>query len=165
MAASPGHRVNVQTKQFRELAIAAVYQFERFQTGVQPLTALELNAPEQAAQCVQALQGLLKWYCLRWRIEDWHKVLKSGCRAEDAAHRTAERLTRTIAIDPVVAWRLLLLTLLGREVREFPAELLFTKLELQALQRYAAKKNRAARLSRRRGETDRNPRRLPRPRP
>jgi hypothetical protein len=41
----------------------------------------------------------------------------------------------------VVAWRPLLLTLLGREVPELPADLLFTKLELQVLQRYAAKKD------------------------
>jgi len=38
---------------------------------------------------------------LRWRIEDWHRVLKSGCRIEELAHQTAERLKRAIAINLV----------------------------------------------------------------
>ncbi|MGH8547622.1 MAG: hypothetical protein ACRERU_03270, partial [Methylococcales bacterium] len=41
----------------------------------------------------------LRWYCLRWRIEDWQRVLKSGCRIEDLAHHSADRLRRAIAIN------------------------------------------------------------------
>ena len=40
------------------------------------LTTLPVATAEQAQQC-------LRWYCLRWRIEDWHRVIKS-----DAASRT-----------------------------------------------------------------------------
>jgi hypothetical protein len=72
------------------------------------LTTLPLASPEDALQC-------LRWYCLRWRIEDWHRVLKSGCRIEALAHETAERLQRAIAINLVIAWRIMLMTLLGRE--------------------------------------------------
>ena len=32
---------------------------------------------------------LLKWYALRWRIEDYFRILKSGCRIEELQHRTA----------------------------------------------------------------------------
>jgi len=98
------------------------------------LTTLSLESPQQAVQCVE-------WYCQRWRIEDWHKVIKSVCRTEKAAHRTAERLKRTIAIDLVVAWRLLLLTLAARELPELPADLVFTKMELRVLRCHAVKKN------------------------
>ncbi|MDI3567663.1 IS4 family transposase, partial [Bradyrhizobium sp. Arg816] len=35
----------------------------------------------------------LDWYSLRWKIEVFHKILKSGCRAEDSQLRTAQRLT------------------------------------------------------------------------
>lgn len=97
------------------------------------LTTVEITSPEDAEQC-------LRWYCLRWRIEDWHRVLKSGCRIEDLAHESAERLSRAIAINLVVAWRIMLMTLLGRETPELPAEVLFSDIELRTLKAYAKKK-------------------------
>ncbi len=96
------------------------------------LTTLPLAAPEDAIQC-------LRWYCRRWRIEDWHRVLKSGCRVEALAHETAERLQRAVAIKVVIAWRILLMTLLGRETPELPAGVLFSDLELKVLAAYAKK--------------------------
>jgi len=96
------------------------------------LTTLAIGSPADAIQC-------LRWYCLRWRIEDWHRVLKSGCRIEALAHETAERLQRAIAINLVIAWRILLMTLLGRETPELPAAALFSDLELRVLQAYAKK--------------------------
>lgn len=97
------------------------------------LTTLRIVTAEEAGQC-------LRWYCLRWRIEDWHRVLKSGCRIEDLAHHSAERLGRAIAINLVIAWRIMLMTLLGREQPELPAEILFSDIELRALHAYAKKK-------------------------
>ena len=96
------------------------------------LTTMEIRSAEDAEAC-------LRWYCLRWRIEDWHRVLKSGCCVEDAAHKTAERLKRSIAINLVIAWRIMLMTLLGRETPELPAEVLFSDLELEVLSAYAKK--------------------------
>ena len=90
------------------------------------LTTCEVSSPEQAQQ-------ILRWYCLRWRIEDWHRVLKSGCNIEKLQHKTAERLKRTIAINLVIAWRIMLLTLLGRQRPELAAEVLFSDLEIQVL--------------------------------
>ena len=90
------------------------------------LTTRDVSSPEQAQQ-------ILRWYCLRWRIEDWHRVLKSGCNIEKLQHKTAERLKRTIAINLVIAWRIMLLTLLGRECPQLAAEVLFSDLEIQVL--------------------------------
>ena len=97
------------------------------------LTTVKIQSEQDAFMC-------LRWYCLRWRVEDWHRVLKSGCRAEDAAHKTAERLKRSIAINLVIAWRIMLMTLLGRETPELPAEVLFSDLEIEVLGAYAKKK-------------------------
>ena len=83
----------------------------------------------------------LSWYCLRWRIEDWHRVLKSGCRIEDLAHHSAERLERAIAINLVIAWRIMLMTLLGRACPELPAEALLSDIEVTVLSAFA-KQNR-----------------------
>lgn len=101
------------------------------------LTTVEIRSVEDAEKC-------LHWYCLRWRIEDWHRVLKSGCRIEDAAHKTAERLKRSIAINLVIAWRIMLMTLLGREAPELPAAVLFSDIEIEVLRAFAKKKTNAA---------------------
>ncbi len=96
------------------------------------LSTREISSVEQACEC-------LRWYCLRWRIEDWHRVLKSGCRVETLQHKTATRLTRAIAINLVIAWRIMLLTLLGRQAPELPADVLFSDLEIEVLQAFAKK--------------------------
>jgi hypothetical protein len=78
---------------------------------------------------------VLRWYTLRWRIEEWHRVMKSGCHIESHQHRTADRLARAIAIDAVIAWRLMLLALLGREAPETPCELIFSSWECKLLKK------------------------------
>lgn len=97
------------------------------------LTTMELASPEQALRCVE-------WYCLRWRIEDWHRVLKSGCKIEELGHQSAERLGRAVAMHAVIAWRIMLMTLLGREAPDLPADVLFSDLELQVLEAYAQRR-------------------------
>lgn len=96
------------------------------------LTTINIASSEDAERC-------LRWYCLRWRIEDWHRVLKTGCRIEKLAHETADRLRRSIAINLVIAWRIMLMTLLGRETPELPAEVLFSDIELRTLRAYSKK--------------------------
>jgi len=93
-------------------------------------------AIEDAAQA----EEVLGWYCLRWRIEDWHRVLKTGCQVDELGHHTADRLARAISIRMVIAWRIMLMTLLGRESPELPPDLLFTDVELKVLRRYAMKR-------------------------
>ena len=107
------------------------------------LSTCPITTVEQAQEC-------LRWYCLRWRIEDWHRVLKSGCRIEALQHKTAERLKRAIAINLVIAWRIMLMTLLGRQCPDLPAEVLFSHLEVEVLQAYAKKTNPPARPAGRR---------------
>lgn len=107
--------------------------------GVEPvewflLSTKEITIPEQAI-------ALLEWYSLRWRIEDWHRVLKSGCAVEDLQHETAERLKRAIAINAVIAWRITLMTLLGREAPELQADVYFDDIELKVLEAFAKSNN------------------------
>jgi hypothetical protein len=45
----------------------------------------------------------------------YHKVLKSGCRVEERQFADLDNLKRYLALDAVVAWRVLYLTLLSRE--------------------------------------------------
>ena len=97
------------------------------------LTTVAINSATDIEQC-------LRWYTLRWRIEDWHRVLKSGCSIDKLMHETAERLRRAIAINLVIGWRIMLMTLLGRETPDLPAEVLFSDIEIRTLRAYAKKK-------------------------
>ena len=96
------------------------------------LTTMAITQVADAEQC-------LRWYGLRWRIEDWHRVLKPGCRIGHLAHETAERLRRAIAINLVIAWRIMLMTLLGRDPPPLPPETLFSDGELRTLRAFAQK--------------------------
>ncbi len=55
----------------------------------------------------------LGWYALRWKAEVFHKVMKSGCRAEAARLETAERLAKFLALI-TVSWRIFFLTMSAR---------------------------------------------------
>ena len=52
---------------------------------------------------------------------------------QDQRFGTAERLRKAVAIQSVIAWRVMVLTLLGREVPEGAAGVLFAKEELEFL--------------------------------
>jgi Transposase DNA-binding/Transposase Tn5 dimerisation domain len=75
----------------------------------------------------------LDWYARRWKIELYHKILKSGCRAEDAKLRTAERLVNLLAVFCVLAWRVFWLTMLNRTAPDASPRLVLTNLEIRVL--------------------------------
>src|SRR5438874_2433947 len=77
----------------------------------------------------------LHWYALRWKIETFHKILKSGCRAEQARLRTAERLVRLIAVFCILSWRVFWLTMLNRAAPGAGPGLALTKVEIALLDR------------------------------
>ena len=60
-------------------------------------SAAIVNAVRTPSRPLSRRRNGLRWYCLRWHIEGWHRVLKSGCRIEALQHKTAERLKRAIA--------------------------------------------------------------------
>jgi hypothetical protein len=97
------------------------------------LTTVEVNSVEQAEE-------RMNWYTKRWGIEVYHRVLKSGCRIEDRRLDNADRLESCIAIDAVVAWRILFLTMQGRETPEMPCDAILSQDEWKALCAFSTKK-------------------------
>jgi hypothetical protein len=97
------------------------------------ITDLAVNSRHEAVEKVQ-------WYALRWKIEVFHKILKSGCRAEDARLRTASRLTNLLAVFCILSWRVFWLTMTNRIDPEADPELVFTDLELRILDRLVSDK-------------------------
>ena len=66
------------------------------------------------------------------------RSLKTGYKTRFRLSRTADRLQRAIAINAVIAWRTMIMTLLGRQVPECEAELMFTDHEFAFPSDYAA---------------------------
>ena len=56
---------------------------------------------------VAAANARVDWYTYRWTIEEWHKVLKTGCRLEASQLKTADGLMRLAALTAVIAVRML----------------------------------------------------------
>lgn len=88
--------------------------------------AIEKNAPEdedhvewmlitnQSIESLDAAIEKIRWYSLRWRIEMFFKVLKSGFRVEACRLGTADRLIRYLTLISIIAWRLFMITLMAR---------------------------------------------------
>lgn len=128
-----------QTRNLKPITLWAVYAVEKnppegaTQVEWLLLTTLEVKSAKQAIQCV-------RWYCRRWRIEQWHRVLKSGCNILAHQNHSAQALLRVIALDAVIAWRIMLLALLGREVPELPCDVIFDPCEVEVLEMLSKKK-------------------------
>ena len=88
-------------------------------------------------QDVEEILLVLKIYKRRWRIEEWHKVLKSVCKVESLTFRTFTRLSRVIVIKMIIAWRIMLITLLGRECSDISPDVVFSNLEIELINSYA----------------------------
>jgi len=124
-------------KRYPPLALTVINADERgTPVGREPIHWRLLT--DLAVEDLAAAVGKLDWYALRWKLESYHKVLKSGCQAEHARLRTAERLTNLLAVLCVVGWRVFWLTMVNRASPDAPAENVLTKPEIELLDRMAA---------------------------
>lgn len=98
--------------------------------GVEPLewlllTSLPVDTFEWAALVVA-------WYAVRWAIEIYFHVLKSGCRIEEMQLQTQERRLPCLAMYMIVAWRVLFALMLGRTCEDLPCDIIFDLKEWRA---------------------------------
>ena len=89
-------------------------------------TNIEVSEFEQACEKVE-------WYSIRFGVETFHRILKSGRRSEDKRLGSLDRLERCLAIDMITAWRLMYLTMSGRETPNASSEFFFNKDEIEVL--------------------------------
>lgn len=133
-------RVNIQRPKHKEhldntaIPVYAVYAYEPAPPPNTKRVSWILFSTEKIDGVERAEQAI-KEYARRWRIEEWHKVLKSGCNIEDTIAEDAEAIRRVVAINTVIAWRVMLMTLLGRQEPDQQPEVLFSDVEIQVLSR------------------------------
>ena len=75
----------------------------------------------------------INWYRLRWQIEIYHKILKSGCAVEKCQLATAPRLFRFLALFAIIGWRIFWLTKIAREQPTAPCTVVLADQEWRAL--------------------------------
>jgi transposase-like protein/DDE family transposase len=92
------------------------------------LTGLPVRSRKEAVEKV-------RWYATRWKIETFHKILKSGCRAEESRLRSAERIANLLALFCIIAWRILWLSLAHRADPEAAPRTALTDREITLLDR------------------------------
>jgi hypothetical protein len=111
----------------------------------------------------------LEWYALRWKIEMFHKVLKSGCKAEESRLRTAQRLANLIAVFCVLSWRIFWMTMLNRSDPHASPDLILTEDEIVLLDQRSTRKGQESKVASAENfvaisDQNRSARRLSRPR-
>ena len=77
-------------------------------------------------------QTILRWYTYRWRIEEYHKILKSGCKAE--SYRLAgDSMQVLLGFLTSIAAQLLKMTYLNRTNPEAPALYVLNEVQIEVL--------------------------------
>ncbi|WP_237575563.1 IS4 family transposase [Mycetohabitans sp. B8] len=163
------HRVKLRDKKGRPMTATLELRYQRM-TVLPPIGkhqrypalqlsvihAQERNAPRGRARIEWKLMTdmpvrsraeaveKLNWYAMRWKVETFHKILKSGCRAEESKLRTADRLANLIGVFCILSWRLFWLTMISRSVPQAPPEVVFTQTEIELLGRVVQDSPRSA---------------------
>lgn len=140
VAVLPGKDVSIARHKAKDLSLVVAYEIEAFDKD-----GASVFDPQQAAcwmlltTCAvedkeQAFQ-IVHWYALRWRIEQFHYVLKSGgLKVEKLQFDDIHTLFNGLAFYSIIAWRVLYLNYLVRKQPQAPAEQYFEVMEVKLLQ-------------------------------
>lgn len=100
-------------KKYPALSLTVIHATERDMPEKRQAIEWKLITDLPVTSSQDAIEKL-NWYAQRWKIETFHKILKSGCRAENSKLRTTERLTNLIAVFCIVSWRVFWITMINR---------------------------------------------------
>jgi Transposase DNA-binding/Transposase Tn5 dimerisation domain len=92
----------------------------------------------EAIDTWQDILERMREYSLRWRIEEYHLALKSGCNTEGLLLEKAERLCKAIVLYAAVAARIVALRDWGRHAPDMPCTVLLSAEECRVLTGYFA---------------------------
>jgi hypothetical protein len=135
MRIKPPH---ARAKDFEEvtLSVVEVREIEGPEDGTDLhwvlLSSLPVDQVEEVLQIVDI-------YVARWVVEMYFRVLKSGCRVEEIQLETRARLERALMLYQVIAWRVMFVTIAGRECPDLPCDALFEIAEWESVWRIAEK--------------------------
>lgn len=112
--------------------------------NVYAVYATEINVPEgeepiswmllttEKVESISEANTILRWYSYRWLIEEYHKILKSGCQVE--SYRLAgNSMEVLLGFLTTISADLLRMTYLHRTQPESPADQILTPVQIKVL--------------------------------
>lgn len=115
----PRNNPKHKTEKLPDIRMFAVYAVEKDPPKGEDAAEWMLLTNQSVATFQDACERV-RWYSLRWRIEMFFKVLKSGFRVEACRLGTADRLICYLTLMSIVAWRLFMITLVARSDPDLP---------------------------------------------
>ncbi|MEW6237250.1 MAG: IS4 family transposase [Candidatus Omnitrophota bacterium] len=117
------------------IAVYAVWVIEpNPPKGATPVEWMLLTT-EPAAHLEEAME-IVEIYRRRWRVEDLHLILKSGCRIEKGQYNSREAIEKVLALYLLSALRILILRYLAETQPESAADLVLNEVEQKSLRIY-----------------------------
>ena len=127
-----GTKQRVAVRWPRTLSIVRVREVGTTPEGEEPLQwMLWVNFPVASDEEAELV---VRMYALRWRIEEFHRMWKSGAmKVEQTQARSGDHVERIVRLSALVACRLLRLTRLARTNPDIDASTEFSRVELAVL--------------------------------
>jgi hypothetical protein len=130
---------------FAPIQLRTPYRFDnRDPINVYAVYATEIDCPEgetplewmlltsEAVDNANMADTILRWYTYRWRVEEYHKIFKSGCQIE--RYRLAAVGMKTmLGFLSVIAVELLHVTYLHRTQPDAPAIKILNPIQIEVL--------------------------------
>jgi hypothetical protein len=137
---------------FSPVQLRTPYRFDnRDPLNVYAVYATEIDCPDgeiplswmllttEIVEDFERALTILRWYSYRWHIEEFHKILKSGCQSE--RYRLAANGMKTLlGFLSVIAVELLQVTYLHRTQPDAPATDILNSLQLKVLKATLARR-------------------------
>jgi hypothetical protein len=82
---------------------------------------------------LKKVRRVIEYYCCRWEIEIYFRILKSGCRVEDRQFEDADHYLPCLALYMVIAWRVMYVMMLGRECPDMSCAEVFSEAEWKSV--------------------------------
>lgn len=115
-------------------------------TGMWVVVAEEIDAPDDLdekplfwvlltsypVKCFEDARKILNLYAVRWDIEVFHRVLKTGCKVEHVRFKERSAFEPALTCNMIVAWRLHYLVHMGRACPDLPCSSVFAEQEWRA---------------------------------
>lgn len=128
----PRNNIRHSSEKLPDIKMHAVYVLEKDPPSDEDAIEWMLltNIPVESYE--DAYEKVL-WYGLRWRIEMFFKVLKSGFNVESCRLGYADRLAKYLTVMSIVAWRIFMVTLISRNDPTTPCSKVLTDQEWKVL--------------------------------
>lgn len=84
-------------------------------------------------ETLKQVLAVIEYYRVRWEIEIYFRVLKSGCRIERIQLETTERMKKCLALYLIVAWRVMFLLMLGKDQPEMSCDVVLEEEEWKSV--------------------------------